>query len=421
MKAAFFPGYPGRAVMLAFLLLILLLPAGCDVTGTYPADLDYPARQDPLVVATPKGDQNFPIPPGKLNEWIKKIDGFEGGKTLDPAKVKEKDRQDLVKALLVRFGKPAEPTVKSLGEDKEKIDGQCAALGLGKNVLETGSKLYRRHCLQCHGVPGDGRGPTGPWLSPPPRDYRRGLFKFISTGNSGYKPSRSDLHRTLHNGLEGTSMPSFALLKEEELQQLISYVIHLSIRGQTEYDTLKNLLEGGSEDESVPDLVEKNLGTIVEKWAAANRNQIQPAKDPAYKDSKAALDEAVKRGYNLFIDPKGKAICLSCHVDYGRQAPYKYEEWWGTLAKPMNLTTGVYRGGRRPIDHFWRIKAGAGPVMPANSSLSDDEVWDVVAFLQALPYPAMLPTDLRDRIYGKKPTDLALDGKRPDETALAGN
>ena len=49
--------------------------------------------------------------------------------------------------------------------------------------------------------------------------------------------------RTLHTGIDGTSMPSFALLdvrdpeskdKETDLEAAVSYVIHLSIRGVVE-------------------------------------------------------------------------------------------------------------------------------------------------------------------------------------------
>jgi hypothetical protein len=73
--------------------------------------------------------------------------------------------------------------------------------------------------------------------------------------------------------------------------------------------------------------------------------------------------------------------------------------------RPANLTTGVYRGGRRPIDLFWRIKLGVPPSqMPAADLKRDDakgtdEYWDLVNFVQALPYPQMLPENIRKRIY----------------------
>src|SRR5205823_4042197 len=66
-----------------------------------------------------------------------------------------------------------------------------------ERLLEGGYGLYRKHCLHCHGVSGDGNGPTAAFLWPRPRDYRPGLFKFTST-NSNQKPTRSDLERIIN-------------------------------------------------------------------------------------------------------------------------------------------------------------------------------------------------------------------------------
>ena len=41
--------------------------------------------------------------------------------------------------------------------------------------------LYREHCAHCHGISGDGAGPTARTLNPYPRDFRLGKFKFKST------------------------------------------------------------------------------------------------------------------------------------------------------------------------------------------------------------------------------------------------
>ena len=37
--------------------------------------------------------------------------------------------------------------------------------------------LYLEHCVQCHGISGDGRGPTAAFLNPYPRDFRLGKFQ----------------------------------------------------------------------------------------------------------------------------------------------------------------------------------------------------------------------------------------------------
>ena len=69
---------------------------------------------------------------------------------------------------------------------------------------------------------------------------------------------------------------------------------------------------------------------------------------------------------------------------------------WGNPLRPANLNRGVYKGGRRPLDIFWRIAKGInGAQMPAHypSPLDDKKVWDLVNFVLALPYE---PELLRD-------------------------
>jgi hypothetical protein len=68
---------------------------------------------------------------------------------------------------------------------------------------------------------------------------------------------------------------------------------------------------------------------------------------------------------------------------------------WGNPLRPANLNLGVYKGGRRPIDLYWRITKGInGAKMPAHSNLmTDAQVWDVVNFVLALPHDPSLLAD----------------------------
>ena len=76
-----------------------------------------------------------------------------------------------------------------------------------------GYALYRRNCLHCHGVSGAGDGPTAPFLYPPPRDYRKGIFKFTSTPSGAPRIATISAGRS-SNGLHGTSMPAFDSLHD---------------------------------------------------------------------------------------------------------------------------------------------------------------------------------------------------------------
>jgi mono/diheme cytochrome c family protein len=402
-------------------LALMLSGCGYEANPPYPKALKYILRTDPIVYEEPSDQPFEPPPPGHVEEYIRRIGAIDdahptnfGGKALDPTKIPGEDRKELANALEELFGTPYYPTVNP-GDDAEMAKWSTD-LRLDEYSLDTGSRLYRRHCLTCHGLNGDGRGSTGPWVSPHPRDYRQGVFKFISTNNDvvGRRPRREDLYRTLTRGVDGTSMPAFNLLAESELQALVSYVVHLSLRGQVEYDTMKALLTLGKENndelKNLATYTQSQLKVFLEQWA--NSNSTAPNNPTDYTDFKGKeLQASISRGYKLFTDTEGKASCINCHIDFGRQVPFRFDVW-GTLVRPANLTTGVFRGGRRPIDLYWRIKGGIPPSgMPSATLKTDkveggvktDEYWDLVNFVQALPYPQMLPEAVRAKIYDAPP------------------
>ncbi len=108
---------------------------------------------------------------------------------------------------------------------------------------EAGRGLFRKHCVVCHGVTGDGRGPTAAVQTPYPRDYRMGVFKFKSTPR-GVKPTREDLSRVVREGIAGTAMKKIPELSEDDIQALVDYVIYLSWRGEFE----RTLIDVGVRD-----------------------------------------------------------------------------------------------------------------------------------------------------------------------------
>lgn len=425
-------GPVNRTVVLAGLCLTGLL-TGCSTAPSYPVELRYPARSDVLIRQGPSLEVRHLPPPGKLGETIAAAASLEGARAYDPAKLSDADREELSATLVEVFGTPALPTVKPADakseafklfddyfkEMKEQLDisdEAVTALRLEPETLQRGSELYRKHCLHCHGLAGDGRGPTAPWVSPHPRDYRKGEFKYISTHielieQNNKKPRRADLLLVLEKGLEGTSMPAFNLLPQEERDALASYVIHLSLRGQVEFDTIEMALVNRDEltDGSVRKHALSTAARLLLQYAQASAREPTPPPPYPYKDAdKGELAASIERGHQLFL---GKGGCISCHSDYGRQAALRYDNW-GTLVKPRDLTQPIYRGGRRPLDLYWRLAGGIVPSnMPALGKIAESEdeqkagkmtaseYWDLLNFLQALPYPAMMPTELRDKIY----------------------
>jgi mono/diheme cytochrome c family protein len=415
-------GY-GRPLLLIGFLVVLLL-SGCGEPG-YPEDLTYPERGDPLLVPGPEIDVQTDIPdaPGRLAEQIARIPDVTKGKNqiFYPDRLRHPEFRAAIRTVLNgSFGTPARPLVDLPTDHPSRpaLRDAIDRLRLEEPMLAEGSKLYRRHCLHCHGLAGDGRGPSGPWLNPHPRDYRQGLFKFISTDNGGFsRPTRDDLYRTIQHGIEGTSMPSFRTLSNDELHALVSYVIHLSLRGEVEFRAL--LLARDREEEldgkdgtRKPDAEEvraaaREVGQeaqglvsvlTVDAWAASAKKVQTPATERV-----PPTEDSIRKGYELITKSDSKVkTCIGCHLDFGRQARFRYD-LWGTLVRPNNWTAGVYRGGRRPIDLYWRLKVGIKPsAMPPFPQGDDEEIWHVVNFLQALPYPQMLPADVRRKVYDNK-------------------
>lgn len=338
---------------------------------------------------------------------------------LSPEERKEvqQQRQDIVNVLVAGFGTPDDPYVLPEAQlDPLKLQFASGPVGSDQRGLETG--LYRKHCVHCHGINGDGAGPTARFLNPYPRDYRQGVFKFTSTA-AGMKPLRADLKRTLVDGIPGTAMPSFMLLPDHELEALVEYVIYLSMRGQVE--ELLNLNVAGDEPlpENREELVEL-VRPIAEDWQAADDAVVNPDIEnlpPLAPLTSASEREeylaSLERGKKLFLGDVAK--CSSCHgpsgLGDGSGEPL-YDDWnkvkpandyvdpetgdrpivWWNLPKqqldPRNLRLGIYRGGRRPMDLYRRVYAGIkGTPMPAGGNvLKPEEIWDLVNYVRSLPY-----------------------------------
>ncbi len=143
------------------------------------------------------------------------------------------NQQAIANILDAMFGTPNEPfAMPETGLDQRKLKMAAGPVWSDRSGRAS-TVLYRRHCVHCHGISGDGHGPTAAILNPYPRDYRPGIFKFKGT-YSAAQPTTDDLKRVVHDGIPGTAMPSFAILPPDEQDALVEYVKYLSIRGQTE-------------------------------------------------------------------------------------------------------------------------------------------------------------------------------------------
>ncbi|MEZ6086443.1 MAG: cytochrome c [Pirellulaceae bacterium] len=326
------------------------------------------------------------------------------------------------------FGTPDKPKIPEVLESDDKyaelmsLDNlQRAAGAVASDRTGTDFGLYRKHCSTCHGITGDGAGPASSLLNPYPRDFRMGVFKFKST-RYGSKPTTDDLIRTLRNGLPGTSMPSFALYSDEDLQALAEYIIYLTIRGEVEramYRDAVTELGYGDPDQSDEDrflvaelkqsdpeayaqqlaAMDDYIVAAADRWVLAESNRVSiaqpPEKVPAWPlapdataDERAEMEASILRGKALF---HGKvANCSVCHGESGKgdgqvndyddwtkewtmrngldpRDPEKREAVRTYLALgahrprnilPRNMQAGAFRGGDQPEDIYRRIVQG---------------------------------------------------------------
>ena len=248
---------------------------------------------------------------------------------------------------------------------------------LSEEQLAQGAAVFAHRCQPCHGTNGDGNGPLAEYLKPKPRDYTKGIFKFTSTPY-GSKPRRADLIRTLRRGVTGTSMPSFADLAPDDLEAVADYVIYLSQRGQIEHE-LVSLAQQEEKLETEP--VQDVVNTIVGQWKDAQAKSVMPLTPmPQYSA------EAVAKGHELFL----KQACNKCHGQDGRGGSFGGvqigKDAWGRDAAAADLTSGMFRGGGRPIDIYRRIYSGInGTPMPSFADAyakSPDDIWYLVQFIR---------------------------------------
>jgi mono/diheme cytochrome c family protein len=371
--------------------------------------------------------------------------------------------------LAAMFGTPDEPfAMPETGLNQRKLVMAAGPVWSDEQGGKHG--LYRRHCAHCHGISGDGRGPTAGILNPYPRDYRSGVFKFKSTYTAS-QPTDDDLRKTVRDGIPGTAMPAFTLLPPDEVDALVEYVKYLSIRGQMEAaleDYVFNELEPedpldpASDSELKEVLVNDLLANIMTGWQEAPSQVIVPDDSmlPPADRTLEQIAESVAKGRELFYSA-AKGNCMQCHGPTGlgdgqqtdfdnwskannafidktkdmvteiqelkKQLPEmegdelaeaeaelermsieldQRQELIATLlpprnAIPRNLRDGSFRGGRRPVDIFWRVSAGIpGTPMPgggpstegAQATLTQEEIWQIVDYVHSLPFePASRP------------------------------
>ncbi|MBL9094546.1 MAG: cytochrome c [Planctomycetaceae bacterium] len=247
---------------------------------------------------------------------------------------------------------------------------------LDADYLAHGAEVYRQRCAACHGNSGYGNGPAASVMYPLPRDYTKGIFKFVSVVD-GTKPLREDLLRTVRNGARGTSMPSFALLPKRDLEAVVDYVLVLTHRGELE-DALREAAI--DEEETIDDkLATKLADNIAKRWVVPKNKVIHPLTvEPPY------TWDSIEKGREAFAGANG--VCFKCHDRDGsaRNLLEVGKDPWGHEGRAADLTSGMFHGGATSIDLYRRIYGGIKP-MPAFATgypSDPDMLWHLVHYVQ---------------------------------------
>lgn len=248
------------------------------------------------------------------------------------------------------------------------------------DTLNRGREGYTLYCYACHGLEGDGNGPSAYGLRPPPRSFAQATFKFA--GVTEGLPHDDDLMRIVKYGLDGTAMLAWDI-PDGTLNDIIQYIKTFS-----------------PEDEGYRD-PDAEIGT-----------RVTPGEDPW----KGREEDAVARGNEVY---HGQATCWSCHPAYAprheiakavytfsknktrvfRENLYRPElkesqytvpgldgEDYAVKLLPPDFTLHDMRSARTVGDLFRTLGSGiGGTAMPAwSGALPDEDIWAMAHYVKHL-------------------------------------
>jgi cytochrome c oxidase cbb3-type subunit I/II len=214
----------------------------------------------------------------------------------------------------------------------------------GRDLLALGRQTYQSRCIGCHGPKGDGNGAAATFLSPKPRDFTLGVFKFRTTP-SGSLPTDGDLYRTITRGVRWTAMPTWHELSDKERLAVAGYIKTFSKRFKEETPEPPLLI--GEPPKATPDLV--------------------------------------ARGKDLYV----KAKCFQCHGPGGKgdgPSADELKDLAGFPIRPADFTRGQFKGGSSAPDIFRTMSLGLdGTPMPSFAdSMSEPERWAISYYVLSL-------------------------------------
>lgn len=87
------------------------------------------------------------------------------------------------------------------------------------DLLNQGKRLYETNCSPCHGLKGDGKGPAGLALKPPPRTFNLPFSQWTYS-----KGDLKKIFEVITKGIPNTAMVKWDHLSEQERWELVYFV-----------------------------------------------------------------------------------------------------------------------------------------------------------------------------------------------------
>lgn len=227
--------------------------------------------------------------------------------------------------------------------------------------LERGAEIFRQNCAICHGAEGRGDGPAAGVLDPRPRNFELGKYRLGTT--AGLFPSRQDILHTIREGIPGTGMPSWRHLPAQDLECITDFCLEVTRLG------LKAALLRDEKAESEEEAEE------ISRELTTGPPELQIPPEPPADEASLAMGRAIFT-----------KNCASCHDADGRGRP---DPSWRTAEgypiQSRDLRRGVFKGGRGARAIYLRIYRGIpGTPMPGSPSMTGDETWAVVHYVQSI-------------------------------------
>ena len=176
---------------------------------------------------------------------------------------------------------------------------------LGDEQMKKGAEVYALNCVSCHGEKGGGDGAAAAALQPVPRNFLSTEQKWTN----GTSPLA--IFKTLANGIEGTSMASYANLGEDDMWALTHYVrnwVPAQVREESTEDQITEVCRTLSTP-AKPSAISVDLAMKFIVEDAPNKRALELKKyGPIYQYP----DANAMRGQSLY-----EGSCASCHGNEG--------------------------------------------------------------------------------------------------------